>query len=71
MRTWIPITQFQETLKSRFDTKAAIMEILEISRPTLDRIMREEHRFLPYLEILSRIMKVDSSKLFNIIENKT
>jgi len=46
MRTWIPITQFQETLKSRFDTKAEIMEILEISRPTLDRIMREEHRFL-------------------------
>ena len=71
MRTWIPITQFQETLKGRFETKEEIMDILEISRPTLDRLMKEEHRFLPYLEILSRIMKIQSTKLFTLLENKT
>jgi len=69
MRTWIPITKFQETLKGSFETKAEIMEVLEISRPTLDRNMREERRFLPYLETLARIMKVKASKLFFLIEN--
>lgn len=71
MRTWIPITKFQATLKSKFETKAEIMDLLEISRPTLDRIMKQEHRFLPYLKILSRSMGVSSSRLFNQIDNKT
>ena len=71
MRTWIPITKFQETLKNQFETKAEIMTLLEITRPTIDRMMKEERRFLPYLKILSRNMKESSSKLFNIIENRT
>lgn len=69
MRTWIPLTKFQIKLKSRYETKEEILELLEISRPTLDRLMREEYRFLPFLSILSRDMKIQSTELFNLINN--
>jgi len=70
VRAWIPTSKFQDQLKSKFETKAELMDLLEISRPTLDSFMREERRFLPYLPILARRMKTKPEKLFNLLDNR-
>lgn len=67
MRSWIPLSMFQQVLKDNFETKEEILDLLEISRPTIDRFMREEIRFLPYLPILSRKVKISENKLYNLL----
>lgn len=68
---WKPVTPFQERLKEEFGTKIAIAEFLEISRPYLDKLLSEEHRFYQYLPVLCRKMKLSANQYHRLLSPET
>lgn len=69
MRIWKPKTEFEKKLAAKWPTLGQLAAALDVTRPTLRKMLDEPQRFLKFTDCLTEQLGIDANELFQLIKS--